>query len=150
MAFQLCINDITSYNEVIAVKDQILAAREFFIFGGDLVGFFLMTEFAGLSVMAEVPAVIINSQRGRPSTGIPTKTEQSDFNAAVSGGAGDWPRVVLAPIDTASFSSMMLSPFPEQVLIGFAGKWKKILVPELNYGGQFAKFIMPIIHCPVE
>jgi 2-oxoglutarate ferredoxin oxidoreductase subunit alpha len=65
-------------------------------------GFALMTEFTGLSVMAEVPAVIINSQRGGPSTGIPTKTEQSDFNAAVFGGTGDCPRVVLAPTDTSS------------------------------------------------
>lgn len=65
-------------------------------------GFALMTEFTGLSVMAEVPAVIIDSQRGGPSTGIPTKTEQSDFNAAVFGGTGDCPRVVLAPTDTQS------------------------------------------------
>lgn len=65
-------------------------------------GFALMTEFTGLSVMAEVPAVIIDSQRGGPSTGIPTKTEQSDFNIAVSGGAGDCPRIVLAPTDTES------------------------------------------------
>ena len=65
-------------------------------------GFALMTEFTGLSVMAEVPAVIIDSQRGGPSTGIPTKTEQSDFNSAVSGGTGDCPRIVLAPIDTKS------------------------------------------------
>jgi 2-oxoglutarate/2-oxoacid ferredoxin oxidoreductase subunit alpha len=65
-------------------------------------GFALMTEFTGLSVMAEVPAVIIDSQRGGPSTGIPTKTEQSDFHAAVFGGTGDCPRVVLAPTDTRS------------------------------------------------
>ncbi|MFO7750788.1 MAG: 2-oxoacid:acceptor oxidoreductase subunit alpha [Desulfobacteraceae bacterium] len=65
-------------------------------------GFALMTEFTGLSVMAEVPAVIINSQRGGPSTGLPTKTEQSDFNITVLGGTGDCPRVVLAPTDTAS------------------------------------------------
>lgn len=65
-------------------------------------GFALMTEFTGLSVMAEVPAVIINSQRGGPSTGIPTKTEQSDFNAALFSGTGDCPRVVLAPTDTKS------------------------------------------------
>ncbi len=65
-------------------------------------GFALMTEFTGLSVMAEVPAVIIDSQRGGPSTGIPTKTEQSDFNAAMFGGTGDCPRVVLAPTDTTS------------------------------------------------
>ncbi|HCY87955.1 MAG TPA: 2-oxoacid:acceptor oxidoreductase subunit alpha [Desulfobacteraceae bacterium] len=65
-------------------------------------GFALMTEFTGLSVMAEVPAVIVDSQRGGPSTGIPTKTEQSDFNAALYSGTGDCPRVVLAPTDTAS------------------------------------------------
>jgi len=65
-------------------------------------GFALMTEFTGLSVMAEVPAVIIDSQRAGPSTGMPTKTEQSDFNSAVSGGTGDCPRIVLAPIDTKS------------------------------------------------
>lgn len=65
-------------------------------------GFALMTEFTGLSHMAEVPALIVNSQRGGPSTGIPTKTEQSDFNAALFSGTGDCPRVVLAPEDTAS------------------------------------------------
>ena len=65
-------------------------------------GFSLMTEFTGLAVMAEVPAVIIDSQRGGPSTGIPTKTEQSDFNSAVAGGTGDCPRIVLAPTDTRS------------------------------------------------
>ena len=65
-------------------------------------GFALMTEFTGLSVMAEVPAVIIDSQRGGPSTGIPTQTEQSDFNAALFSGTGDCPRVVLAPTDTAA------------------------------------------------
>ena len=65
-------------------------------------GFALMTEFTGLSVMAEVPAVIIDSQRAGPSTGMPTKTEQSDFNSAVFGGTGDCPRIVLAPTDTKS------------------------------------------------
>ncbi len=65
-------------------------------------GFALMSEFTGLSVMAEVPAVIIDSQRGGPSTGIPTKTEQSDFHSAVNSGTGDCPRIVLAPTDTAS------------------------------------------------
>ncbi len=276
-------------------------------------GFALMTEFTGLSVMAEVPALIINSMRGGPSTGIPTKTEQSDFNAAVLGGTGDCPRIVLAPTDTfscyqatvlglylaekyqtlvvilldfflsnsirnidipekpsptfldaniaptkaelkdyqryrvtpngispraipgspggnffstglehdeygrpnysdkghlkmtqkrfkkhasvlleapapvisefsgdradlgviswgssagaaheavmfaqkeginaVSFSSMMLSPFPEEALISFASKCEKILVPELNYGGQFANFVIVIINRSVE
>ncbi|MFH1156683.1 MAG: 2-oxoacid:acceptor oxidoreductase subunit alpha [Pseudomonadota bacterium] len=64
-------------------------------------GFCLMTEFTGLSVMAEVPAVIVDSQRGGPCTGLPTKTEQSDLRMALSG-TGDSPRIVLAPSDTAS------------------------------------------------
>src|SRR5918996_1209018 len=60
-------------------------------------GLALMTEMLGLGVMAEVPAVIFVSQRGGPSTGMPTKTEQSDLNLAVFGGSGDAPRIVLAP-----------------------------------------------------
>ncbi len=60
-------------------------------------GLALMAEMIGLGVMAEVPAVIIVSQRGGPSTGMPTKTEQSDLNIAVFGGAGDAQRIVLAP-----------------------------------------------------
>ncbi len=60
-------------------------------------GLALMTEMLGLGVMAEVPCVIFASQRGGPSTGMPTKTEQSDLNLAVYGGAGDAQRIVLAP-----------------------------------------------------
>lgn len=62
-------------------------------------GFCLMTELSGLSVMAEVPAVIVNSQRGGPSTGLPTKTEQSDLNLALAGGSGDSQRIIFAPAD---------------------------------------------------
>ncbi|MBO34532.1 MAG: 2-oxoacid:acceptor oxidoreductase [Rhodospirillaceae bacterium] len=60
-------------------------------------GFALMTEMMGLAAIAEVPAVIFVSQRGGPSTGMPTKTEQSDLNLAVFGAAGDAQRIVLAP-----------------------------------------------------
>jgi 2-oxoglutarate/2-oxoacid ferredoxin oxidoreductase subunit alpha len=60
-------------------------------------GLCLMTEIFNLAVMAEIPAVVINSQRGGPSTGLPTKTEQADLNLAVFGGSGDSPRPVLAP-----------------------------------------------------
>ncbi len=60
-------------------------------------GLALMVEALGLGVMAEVPAVIFVSQRGGPSTGMPTKTEQSDLNLSVLGSAGDAPRIVLAP-----------------------------------------------------
>jgi 2-oxoglutarate ferredoxin oxidoreductase subunit alpha len=60
-------------------------------------GLALMSEMLGLGVMAEVPAVVFVSQRGGPSTGIPTKTEQSDLNIALYGGHGDAPRIVIAP-----------------------------------------------------
>lgn len=60
-------------------------------------GFALMTELITHGVMAEIPAVILNAQRGGPSTGLPTKTEQSDLHAAVFGGPGDSARIVIAP-----------------------------------------------------
>jgi 2-oxoglutarate ferredoxin oxidoreductase subunit alpha len=60
-------------------------------------GFALMTELITHGVMAEIPAVIIDAQRGGPATGLPTKTEQSDLHAAVFGGPGDSARIVMAP-----------------------------------------------------
>ncbi|HTY99502.1 MAG TPA: 2-oxoacid:acceptor oxidoreductase subunit alpha [Rhodocyclaceae bacterium] len=60
-------------------------------------GLALMQEMLGLGVIAEVPCVVFVSQRGGPSTGLPTKTEQSDLNIAVYGGHGDAPRIVIAP-----------------------------------------------------
>src|ERR1041385_1075256 len=60
-------------------------------------GVSLKTEAIGWGVMAEVPLVVIDVQRGGPSTGMPTNVEQSDLNIAVFGGHGDSPRVVLAP-----------------------------------------------------
>ena len=62
-------------------------------------GLSLMSEMMGLASMAEIPAVIVNVQRGGPSTGLPTKSEQSDLMHAVYGGHGDMPRVVIAPVD---------------------------------------------------
>jgi 2-oxoglutarate ferredoxin oxidoreductase subunit alpha len=62
-------------------------------------GLCLMSEMINLAVMAEIPAVIVNVQRGGPSTGLPTKVEQGDLNIALYGGAGDSPRVVMAPSD---------------------------------------------------
>ena len=60
-------------------------------------GFSLKTEALGWGVMAEVPLVVIDVQRGGPSTGLPTNVEQSDLNIACFGGHGDSPRVVIAP-----------------------------------------------------
>jgi 2-oxoglutarate/2-oxoacid ferredoxin oxidoreductase subunit alpha len=60
-------------------------------------GLALKTEFLGLSVMTETPLVVVDVQRGGPSTGLPTKVEQSDLLAALFGQPGDAPHVVLAP-----------------------------------------------------
>ena len=60
-------------------------------------GLSLMIEGLGLAVCAEIPIVVVNVMRVGPSTGIPTKPEQSDFNAAVYGLHGDAPHIVVAP-----------------------------------------------------
>jgi 2-oxoglutarate/2-oxoacid ferredoxin oxidoreductase subunit alpha len=62
-------------------------------------GLSLMSEMIGLASMAEVPVVIIDVQRGGPSTGNPTKSEQSDLLQCLYGTHGDAPRVVLACSD---------------------------------------------------
>lgn len=59
-------------------------------------GIALKTEAMGLAIMTELPLVIVNSQRGGPSTGLPTKTEQSDLYQAVYGRNGDAPLPVVS------------------------------------------------------
>lgn len=72
-------------------------------FGGDLAvtstsgpGLSLKSEAIGLAVMAELPLVVIDVQRGGPSTGMPTKTEQTDLQQALYGRSGECPCVVIA------------------------------------------------------
>jgi 2-oxoglutarate ferredoxin oxidoreductase subunit alpha len=60
-------------------------------------GIALKSEAAGWAGMAEVPLIVVDIQRGGPSTGMPTSVEQSDLNIACYGSHGDSPRVVLAP-----------------------------------------------------
>ena len=60
-------------------------------------GMSLKTEVLGLASMAEIPLVVVNVQRGGPSTGLPTKTEQGDLLQAIFGTHGDAPKVVMAP-----------------------------------------------------
>lgn len=60
-------------------------------------GYSLKQEGIGLAVMAEIPLVVVNVQRGGPSTGQPTKTEQGDLLTAMFGSHGDAPKVVMAP-----------------------------------------------------
>jgi 2-oxoglutarate/2-oxoacid ferredoxin oxidoreductase subunit alpha len=60
-------------------------------------GISLKAEAIGWASMAEIPLIVVNVQRGGPSTGLPTNVEQSDLYQAIFGGHGDSPRVVLAP-----------------------------------------------------
>ncbi len=60
-------------------------------------GLALKTEFLGLAIMTETPLVLVDVQRGGPSTGLPTKVEQGDLLAALFGQPGDAPHVVMAP-----------------------------------------------------
>lgn len=72
-------------------------------------GFALKSEALGLSVMAELPLVVVNVQRGGPSTGLPTKTEQSDLLQTLYGRNGECPLVVIAastPSDCFHFAFM--------------------------------------------
>ena len=57
-----------------------------------------MSESLGLATAAEIPVVVVDVMRGGPSTGIPTKSEQSDLNIAVYGCHGDAPHIVVAPL----------------------------------------------------
>ncbi|MEK4228838.1 2-oxoacid:acceptor oxidoreductase subunit alpha [Solibacillus sp. FSL H8-0538] len=91
---------------VIQTEDEIAAAtmaiganfggvRSFTASAGP--GLSLMMEAIGLSGMTEQPLVIIDTQRGGPSTGLPTKQEQSDLMAMIYGTHGEIPKVVIAP-----------------------------------------------------
>ncbi|MET3108010.1 2-oxoglutarate ferredoxin oxidoreductase subunit alpha [Oxalobacteraceae bacterium GrIS 2.11] len=62
-------------------------------------GISLMTEFIGLAYFAEIPATIVNVQRGGPSTGMPTRTQQSDLLACAYASHGDTKHVLLFPED---------------------------------------------------
>ncbi len=60
-------------------------------------GMALKTELMALSVMGETPLVVVDVQRGGPSTGLPTKVEQGDLLSAIFGTPGDAPKIVMAP-----------------------------------------------------
>lgn len=71
-------------------------------------GVALKQEAIGLAVMTELPLIIINVQRGGPSTGLPTKTEQADLFQAVWGRNGECPAIVIAPATPAECFSMAI------------------------------------------
>ncbi len=69
-------------------------------------GLALKSEGIGLAVMAELPLVIVDVQRGGPSTGLPTKTEQTDLMQALYGRNGESPLVVVAPVSPTDCFTM--------------------------------------------
>lgn len=74
-------------------------------------GMSLKTEMLGLASIAELPLVCVNVQRGGPSTGLPTKSEQADLFQAIFSGHGDTVRPVLAPIDVHDTFAMTVEAF---------------------------------------
>lgn len=71
-------------------------------------GLALKSEFIGLAVMTELPIVIVNVQRGGPSTGLPTKTEQADLLQAMFGRNGECPVAIVAPATPAECFHMAI------------------------------------------
>ncbi|MGZ3171871.1 MAG: 2-oxoacid:acceptor oxidoreductase subunit alpha [Croceibacterium sp.] len=115
-------------------------------------GIALKTEAMGLAIMVELPLVIVNSQRGGPSTGLPTKTEQSDLYQAVYGRNGDAPLPVLAAsspsdafevaIEAVRIATQYMTPvilLTDGYIANAAEPWK---VPDPNSFEPFpAKFL---------
>jgi 2-oxoglutarate ferredoxin oxidoreductase subunit alpha len=100
-------------DEIAAIGSAIGAA-----FGGKLgatgtsgPGIALKSEAIGLAVMVELPIVILDIQRGGPSTGLPTKTEQADLLQVLHGRNGECPAPVVAPATPAECFTMVLEAF---------------------------------------
>ncbi len=79
-------------------------------------GFSLMVEALGFAGQAEVPVVMVEAQRGGPSTGLPTRTAQGDLNFVVSASQGEFPRFVIAPgdIDECFFETFRVFNLAEE------------------------------------
>jgi 2-oxoglutarate/2-oxoacid ferredoxin oxidoreductase subunit alpha len=107
---QYGVKHLQAEDEIAAITSAIGAA-----FGGSLAatttsgpGLSLKTEAIGLAIITELPLVIINVQRGGPSTGLPTKPEQSDLMQAMYGRHGEAPMPVLAAASSADCFNMTL------------------------------------------
>ncbi len=139
--------DVTTFqaeDEIAAICSAIGAS-----YGGSLgvtsssgPGIALKGEAMGLAIMTELPLVIVNSQRGGPSTGLPTKTEQSDLYQAVYGRNGDAPMPVIAArspgdafecaIEACRIAVQYMTPvmlLTDGYIANAAEPWK---VPDLN------------------
>jgi 2-oxoglutarate ferredoxin oxidoreductase subunit alpha len=102
-------------------------------------GISLKTEALGWAIMAEMPLVVIDVQRGGPSTGMPTNIEQSDLNIAVNGGHGDAPRVVIAPANVEDCFYMAI----EAVNIARQYSVPVILLTDQGIATRIEAFVQP-------
>ncbi len=102
-------------------------------------GISLKTEALGWAIMAEMPLVIVDVQRGGPSTGMPTNIEQSDLNIAVNGGHGDAPRVVIAPANVEDCFYMAI----EAVNIAKKYSVPVILLTDQGIATRIEAFVQP-------
>jgi len=111
-------------------------------------GLDLMTEMMGLASADEIPMVIIDVQRCGPSTGIPSKSEQSDLNHAIYGGHGDAPRVVIAPYDVEgcyrlAIESINIAQHYQAVVVLLSDQWLAQTLVAID--GEFLKKDYPLI-----
>src|SRR5262249_3606938 len=74
-------------------------------------GFALMTEAVGMAGIMEVPVIVVEVQRGGPSTGLPTKTEQADLFQVLGASQGEFPRLIVAPKDIADAYHTVIESF---------------------------------------
>lgn len=126
-------------------------------------GFSLMVEQINLAGQAEIPAVIVDVQRGGASTGLPTKTSQGDLNLALYGVHNESPRVVLAPtsvedcfyliqhaLNIAEYYQVPVIVLSDQSLahrrctipkpdLSRVPRWERI-VPDLSQNGEYARY----------
>ena len=146
-------------DEIAAICTSIGAA-----FAGDLAvtttsgpGLSLKSEALGLAVMTELPLVIVDVQRGGPSTGLPTKTEQTDLNQALYGRNGECPIPVMTAHSPANcfYAAYMACKFalehmtPVMLLSeGFLGNGSEPwLIPDLN---DYPPIVPPLVDGPLE
>ena len=120
-------------------------------------GIALKGEAIGLAIMTELPLIVVNSQRGGPSTGLPTKTEQSDLYQAVYGRNGDAPMPVIAArspadafdcaIEACRIATRYMTPvmlLPDGYIANAAEPWK---VPDMS---TYAPFPVEFLDAPQE
>lgn len=100
-------------DEIAAITSVLGAAYAgaFAVTGTSGPGVALKGEALGLGIMTELPMVLVNVQRGGPSTGLPTKTEQADLGQAIYGRNGESPLCVIAPCTPADCFTMAIEAF---------------------------------------